>query len=725
MSKISNKLLVQPTLLALAAAACVSSFAQEASQTLSEVVVSASGFEQDIKEAPASITVITREQLAEKRVNNLAQALEDVEGVDIGAETDKTGAPNISLRGMPSDYTLILIDGRRQNAAGNVAPNGFGGTQNSFIPPVSAIERIEVIRGPMSTLYGSDAMGGVINIITRKVSKNWGGSITLDGTLQEESAFGDTYGGKFYLSGPIKQDVLGLALRGSNANREAADISYVDVKGEEQFAKMGSSPTKSEINSFGARLSLTPNRQHDIVLDIETNRQRYDNSNDHMGTLGVAGGYEDEQKYNRDQWSLAHTGRYSFGVWDTSYMENKTETIGRINPETLKKTTQAEKAGKPRQLETTSKILDSKVVMPLGNHLTTLGGQYMQVEMIDGVSTTGKWNFKQHALFAEDEWSLTDSFKLTLGGRYDHHSEFGSHFSPRIYGAWKANSEWTVKGGVSEGYKTPRVEQLSPGINGFGSQGQLPLIGNPDLKPETSRSTEFSINFDDAQKRFSAGATVFYNEFQDKIASGQPVPNCSAPSGRNKPGCVDVGNWTSYQTIRNGRTRTVNIDTFGQSINIDEAVTKGIELNGRYTINSAWSTSANYTYTKSEQKSGTNKGEPLTDTPKHAFNLRLDWKPSTQWGAWARAEYRSERYRGNPKTDAATQALGDYKAFTQFHVGGSYRPTKQLTFNAAIYNLLNKNFIDYGSYDNGASYSNRYRNPQEGRRLWVSGTYEF
>ncbi|MDO4968388.1 MAG: TonB-dependent receptor plug domain-containing protein, partial [Comamonadaceae bacterium] len=155
----------RPTLLALAAAACASAIAQDNTQTLSEVVVSASGFEQDIRDAPASITVITNEQLAERRVNNLAQALEGVEGVDVGAGTDKTGGPNISIRGMPSEYTLILIDGRRQNSAGNVTPNGFGGTQTSFIPPVSAIERIEVIRGPMSTLYGSDAMGGVINII--------------------------------------------------------------------------------------------------------------------------------------------------------------------------------------------------------------------------------------------------------------------------------------------------------------------------------------------------------------------------------------------------------------------------------------------------------------------------------------------------------------------------------------------------------------------------------
>ncbi|GAB4303736.1 MAG: hypothetical protein Kow0083_14710 [Methylophaga sp.] len=125
---------------------------------LGEMVVSAAGFEQKLTEAPASITVLSRDELQKKRYSNLAQALEDVEGIDVRQGTGKTGGLNISFRGMPSDYTLILIDGRRQNAAGNVTPNGFNETATSFMPPVSAIERIEVIRGPMSTLYGSDAM---------------------------------------------------------------------------------------------------------------------------------------------------------------------------------------------------------------------------------------------------------------------------------------------------------------------------------------------------------------------------------------------------------------------------------------------------------------------------------------------------------------------------------------------------------------------------------------
>ena len=153
---------------------------------LSRVVVTAAGFEQKLSQAPASISVIERSELERKGFADLAEALADVEGLDVLQGTGKTGGLSISIRGMPSNYTLILIDGRRQNNSGDVTPNGFAETATSFMPPLSAIERIEVIRGPMSTLYGSDAMGGVVNIITRSVAPVWGTSLGVNTTVHQD-----------------------------------------------------------------------------------------------------------------------------------------------------------------------------------------------------------------------------------------------------------------------------------------------------------------------------------------------------------------------------------------------------------------------------------------------------------------------------------------------------------------------------------------------------------
>ena len=685
----------------------------DSTESMPEVVVSASGFEQDIKQAPASITVLTRDELAKERFGNLTQALESVEGIDVGAASDKTGGMNISIRGMPSDYTLILIDGRRQNAAGNVTPNGFGGTSTSFMPPLAAIERIEIIRGPMSTLYGSDAMGGVVNIITRKVGKKWIGSVSADYTVQQESDFGDVKAGRFYLSGPLVADTLGLSLRGSKQRRDAADIRYENVAGAEVPTSMGANPVRSDVDNFGGRLAFTPNRFHTVILDVEAGRQTYDNTSGQLGTLGLQGGYGPKQKYNRDQWTLSHTGRLGFGTLDSSLMVNQTETLGRNIPPG----TPGAVAGSARTLEVESKVFDTKLVLPWGNHMSTIGAQWWDASMTDGVAPE-KFEFTQKALFAEDEWRLLENFALTLGARYDDHSIFGGQTSPRAYAVWNASPTITIKGGVSKGYKTPRVEQLSPGINGFGGQGTIPLVGSPGLKPETSTTAELGLYFDNLAG-WTASGTVFNNKFKDKITTGTGLINCSYSVAPNRPGCVSFGSWP-------------RVDAFGQSINVDEAVTRGAEFNTRYAFSKTLSASANYTYTESEQKSGANQGKPLSDTPKHAINARLAWDISPVWNSWLRAEYRSERFR-DPGTSAATRAakdaLGDYKGYTMLHLGTSYQISKSVTLNAAVYNLLNKDFIDYQPYRSSPTaqlaYGNRYVNSQEGRRLWLSATVDF
>ena len=291
--------------------------------------------------------------------------------------TGKTGGLDISIRGLPSEYTLILIDGRRQNVAGDVTPNGFSTAHTSFLPPVSAIERIEIIRGPMSTLYGSDAMGGVVNIITRKVADTWGGSLSGQIGVPEAGDEGGQRRLNAYLSGPLVKDRLGIALRGTVYDRDASD-------------RLGSGtgrdprPGESRQYSAGARLTLTPNRAHELWLDVEQSRTRYDNSDCRLGTLdytncatgrptATASGYEDALEFNRDQVPVGHTGRLGFGRLESSLMHSRTETLGRTLPSASRP------AGDPaigtaRTLETTNVVLDTKLVTPLGErHLLTTG----------------------------------------------------------------------------------------------------------------------------------------------------------------------------------------------------------------------------------------------------------------------------------------------------------------------------------------------------------------
>lgn len=671
-----------------------------------DIVVTASGFEQKIVEAPASISVIGRETLQERRFGSLAEALGDVEGVDVGDTAGKTGGLNISIRGMPSDYTLVLVDGRRQNAPGSVTPNGFGETSTGFLPPFSAIDRIEVVRGPMSTLYGSDAMGGVINLITRKVGDRWSGTVSAESTVQEHGAFGNIVSANAYMQGPIVRNLIGLSLRGSIYHREAAELQYENANGVLiPVSTRGPSPVKADIYTFGGRLSITPSPDHDIWFEADRARQKYDNSQGQLGTATVQGGYGPIQRFNRDNYVLAHTWRAGFGTLETTLTRNMTETIGRTVPPG----TPGVVAGTPRTLEATNSIADTRLVSSVGAFTFTLGGQYWKAEMVDGVAPE-KYEFEQWAAFAENELKIADSFRFTLGARYDHHSTFGGKLSPRAYAVWNATDSLTVKGGISRGFKTPRLDQIAEGITGFGGQGTIPLIGSPGLKPETSTTYEAGLYFDNGGF-FSGNVTVFNNEFKDKIAAGPGIPNCRFTGNPNRPGCLDVGQFP-------------NVDLFGQSINVDEAVTRGGEVAARFEFTDGLTLRLNYTYTESEQKSGAQKGLPLTNTPKHMVNGNLRWRVDDKATLWVRGEIRSSRYRGAgvPQT-----ALGDFKGYELFHLGGSLQVTERFRLAATVFNIFDTDFVRYLPYASGNTtvYAAEYANNQEGRRLWLSATVDF
>ncbi len=711
---------------------------------LSRVVVTAAGFEQKLTQAPASISVIERTELERKGFANLAEALADVEGLDVLQGTGKTGGLNISIRGMPSSYTLILIDGRRQNNSGDVAPNGFGETATSFMPPLSAIERIEVIRGPMSTLYGSDAMGGVVNIITRAVAPVWGTSLGVNATWHQDSDYGASHGLNIYSSGPLRDELLGLAVRGNFHHRDDSSLTFADGS---TVSRRGAAAVAGENFDIGARLTFTPGQAHEFYLDASRSLQTYDNDDCQLGTLDgwsgnavsgcttpsdQAAGYAGQLRFSRNQTVLAHASRLAVGVWENSLTHRDTRTLGRTIPGRIGQAWNGlpgRVGGAPRTLKSTDLVFDTRLITDIGDaHMLTLGGQYMDAETEDGIAG-GVFQRSSWTVFVEDEWSLSHALALTLGGRWENHDAFGGHFSPRAYLVWNAGDRWTLKGGVSNGYRAPTVNQLHDGINGATAQGATITIGSPHLKPETSRNLEIGLYFD-TLAGFNANLTVFQTRFQDMISAGTPVPNCHAAGQPGLPGCLDLGSGFGQ-------------DSFAQSVNIGEARSQGAELAARWEFLPDWTLAGNYTFTDTEQRSGADAGAPFTNQARHIVNASLNWAASERLDLWLRGEYFGDRERFTHLYDnlsASNQAivdgLGPLRAYSQFHLGGSVRLRPQLTLNATLYNLLDKDFLagqPYTTADGNPAWGSHYTQIaqgttgtiQEGRRLWLSLNYQF
>ncbi|HMN43223.1 MAG TPA: TonB-dependent receptor [Povalibacter sp.] len=750
----------------------------EDSTIVEEVVVTAAGFEQKIVDAPASISVVSAEELHKRPYITLIDAVRDLEGVDVGETADKTGQRTISIRGMGSDYTLILIDGKRQNNHGDIYPNSFGGNQFNHIPPLDAIERIEVIRGPASTLYGADALGGVINIITKKVSERWQASATVGHSLQENDAFGADTTYDLTVSGPLIRDVLGLSLRGSRYERDASLPEYeiiTDPSGQPHERVLGfggGGKTTDNLNEYyGATLNWKISERQDVSLDFDTSEQVYDNTPftnnlgttayplgtvDNLGELWRAqprAGYASDQKFTRDQWSVTHRGDWGFGSSFVSLAHIDTGNHGRTLPLTATERllhtqifqgtgayaglSQAQRRAimeetflpRPkRTMESTQYTLDAKLDFLLegfgGRHHLVTGGQYIDGELEDGVfgmegGSEGAGTVQEHqmySLFVEDNWTPVDPLTVTAGVRYDDHKVFGDHVSPRVYAVYTINPNWSIKGGVASGFKTPKTTDLYNGITGFGAQGTSPFVGNPDLVPETSVNTEVALYWTADGGVHNFNVTYFRNDFKDKIARGETNQSCEATGGVRP--CANLG---AYGDL--GYT------TYAQNINIDEAEIRGVEVAGRYRILDPLSLRANYTYTDSEQTSGPQTGLPLTNTAKHMGNATLDWSITAAFSTQLIWEARSKRYRGSVDSEGNPLYYKDYEVL---HLGAQYRFSDHVSVNARVNNLLDEDFTSFQTTwtesGNGIwapTFLDDYNNKDKARNYWLSLSLAF
>ncbi|RKF17611.1 TonB-dependent receptor [Altericroceibacterium spongiae] len=628
-----------------------------------EIVVTATATGVNLRDAPASIAVITHEEIERQPVQSIGELLGRLPGVTGGISP--TGAMSkISIRGLPDNYTLMLVDGRRIGSSRDITYRPDMGRQGlNWISP-DMIERIEVVRGPMSSIYGSDAMGGVINIITRKIAPTWRGSSNSSYTKQEDGDRGDAYQIGLNVRGPVTQN-LGLRIGGTYARTNPDEM---DISGDNGTAGVSNSTLNGQLNwqpvkdqTFSVEASYGV---EDPVAPSET-----DVDGDTQSSWGA--------KTERVSLRAGHEGKWGFGTSRIDIYHN-----------TFKNEDESADGGTSEFKETIVEALFNFELSFLAQHKIALGGQYRDEELtntrtigtipidydgnvVDGATLSGD----TAAIFAEDQITLMKDLNLTLGGRLDHHHRYGSNFSPRAYVVWHPIEAVTVKGGVSRGFRAPSLKENSAGaatfsrgggcgsLTGLGyTSGGCYMAGNPDLEPEKSTNYEIGLAYDSAP--LSLSATYFNTKFKNKIEY--------APLGYFE------GLWWTMMS------------------NVERARTEGVEMTGKVKFLPSLSLRGNVTWMAKAKNLDT--GEDLITAPEWSAFSSLDWSPKEDVNLFLTGQYTGKQLGA---ADTIT------KGYWTFDLGSSIDVSESVTLRAGVRNLFDKMITgdsDFSYYSPGRRY---------------------
>ena len=564
---------------ALTLACLMASMAQAAPVTeLNPLVVTASRSEHSLADAPASVSVITAEQIKARGAGNLLEALRGVPGLSLNGR-QVGGRKTLSIRGAEDRHTLVLIDGRRISSTDDTI--GHSDYQYGWVA-MEQIERIEVVRGPMSALYGSEAVGGVINIITRKGGQQWHGGASVRGELGEGPA-GDGHQMSASASGPLGEwfDLaLGVEDRRRAPTPRPENKATSDIEGQDR-------------QSGNLRLGFTPSEGQRLQLDLlrseETRRRHEQNTR-----LPARPYYLDTYDLQRRQDALTWQADWSLLRSELRYSEAEFE-VNNKRSNNIAPT-------RPQRLE--DRVWDGNLAFALGDsHSLTLGAERRE-EFLENAGLTGGSDSALHkALYVQDEIALADDWALTLGTRLDHHAIFGSESSPRAYLVWRASPELTIKGGYGEAFRAPTLKQISP--NYVGAEGPHTFLGNADIQPETSRSWEIGADWRDEQSAYTA--TLFRSEIKDLIY---------------------------YNLLRRVGPRSIY-----QYDNISEARIDGLEVALRRALGGGFSLASSMTWLDARDRDSDDK---LTGRPEFSATPSLAWQQGA-WGAELEWQYISQQ----------------------------------------------------------------------------------
>ncbi|MCF7642471.1 MAG: outer membrane receptor protein [Pseudomonadales bacterium RIFCSPHIGHO2_12_FULL_40_16] len=665
-------------------------------------------------------------------VNDISEYVRRMPGVNLtgnSATGQRGNNRQIDIRGMGPENTLILIDGKPVNSRNSVR-YGWRGERDtrgdSNWVPADAIESIEVLRGPAAARYGSGAMGGVVNIKTKKVTNEVHGSVEVFTNQPENSKEGSSHRESFNLSGPIIKDVLSYRLYGNynKTDADAADINPLTESGSRAAGREG-----VENKDISGRLAWQINDQQSLTFDTSFGRQgneytgdiqnsnadatNPDSSFSNIAYVNGLLGKETNTMY-RDSYALTHEGKWAWG--DTKLLAQFDKTKNKRIPESLA----GGPEGSPNSFDKKTSVLDTtrfnaETNIPLDiffPQALTLGAEWVEDKFSDATSTvqadasglvqlpSDRTHMKSRiaSAYIEDNFKVTDATDLVLGVRFDDHSKSGSNWSPSLNITQKLGDYFTLKGGIARAYKAPNMYQNAEGYllftRGNGcpdttatASGSCYLVGNADLKPETSINKEVGIQFE--KDIVNASLTWFRNDYKNKITSGEEVV-----------GTTTVGS-TTYHLL--------------EWTNIPKALIQGLE--GSVSLdfgNINWTN--NFTYMMDSVNKTT--GNPLSVVPNYTINSIFNYDITDQFDVnFVYTQYGRQKPRQFAETRNTTMNTKSVPSYGIAGINVGYKFTDQFSGRLGVSNLFDEQLVRNNDLNQ------TYNEP--GRAYYASLKYSF
>lgn len=720
-------------LLSLAASAAVAQTAPVV-QELQTVQVLGTA-EEEVKES-LGVSVITADEIAKHPpANDLSEIIRREPGVNLtgnSASGNRGNNRQIDIRGMGPENTLVLIDGKPTTSRNSVR-YGWNGDRDTRGEtnwvPAEEVERIEVLRGPAAARYGSGAMGGVINIITKQPTDKLSGSVTTYTNQPEDGDEGATYRTNFRLSGPVT-DKVSFRVYGnySDTKPDARDINAQNITVDSSGLAGREGVVNQDVSAL-LRWALTKTQ----TLDLDTSFSRQGNrfagdtmlNNDGGNPVFIDSLYGKETNIMyRNAFSLTHRGEWEWGSSRFSAGQDYTRN-SRLNEGLAGGPEGAPQEGEGwYTAELKNWRLSGEVNVPLTlgvDQVVTVGAEYLRETLDDpGALRTTPWEPRpgliegfnrgqtntranSYALFMENNIEATTRTIITPGVRLDHHNKFGSNWSPSLNASYKVADGWTLKGGVARAYKAPNLYQSNPNYllfsRGFGcnqaqaNSGGCFLQGNENLSPETSVNKEIGLAYDSGSWR--ASGAYFRNDYKNKIVAGNQFVALLPGTGQR------VLQWE----------------------NADRAVVQGLEGNLFVPLATAWDWTTNFTYMiESEDKT---TGEPLSVIPRFTVNSVLDWRATEKWGMQANVTWygkqKSPSYSARRNVEIAEDNQRDISPYALLGLNTRYTINDNLRLVVGVSNVFDKRLYRAGAAD----YAGAQTYNEMGRAYYASVTASF